>query len=456
MRGSLNGFRYLVLAAAWFGCESVVADPEDAAAMAVPTGIALHGDALPLRELLTVLAELEGINLLLSPDVSGTLSVQVDDVSAQSLMSTILSVSGLVQHREGELVWVGTQEEARRNALWQPLQAEVIPIRHREASTLVELLRGLSHSDAGLLSERGRISADVRQNTVLVSDSAQRVEAVKALLQRLDQSEQQVLIESRIVIAREDFNRQLGARFGVNRLGALDGSSSWALAASLDATGSETAELAQRLNVNLPVSNAVRQALSVLTANHQLDIELSAMESEGQGQVISRPRVVAANQQEAFIQQGVEVPFESVQAGNQTGAVNIEFKQAALELRVRPLILSDERVQLTLAIKQDTVGEIFQTGRGGTVPSIDTRQVSTQVVMAAGQTLVLGGIFQSQHNQVQSGVPGLGGVPFLGRLFSRRGEDDQRRELLVFVTPTILPSTALDLSHDIQYDHEQR
>jgi len=168
------------------------------------------------------------------------------------------------------------------------------------------------------------------------------------------------------------------------------------------------------------------------------------LESQGHGQVISRPRVVAANQQEAFIQQGVEIPFESVQGGAQGGAVNIEFKQAALELRVRPLILSQDRVQLNLSVKQDTVGEIFQTGRGGTVPSIDTRQVNTQVVIAAGETLVLGGIFQSQHNQIRSGVPGLSEVPFIGRLFSRRGDDDQRRELLVFVTPTILPAGEVD------------
>ena len=406
--------------------------------------IALHGEALPVREVLGVLAEIEDINLLLSSQVDGHISIRVDEASPRALMALVLRVSGLVQQQHGDLVWVGTVEEAQRNERTQPLRSEVIAVEHREAATLIELVSNLSHSDAGLLSERGRISADVRQNAVLVSDAPDRVDAVMALLARLDRSEQQVLIESRIVVAREDFNRQLGARFGINRVLNGDALSGWRSAASLEALQGGSTDLSDLLSVNLPASAAVRQALTVMTGHHQLDLELSALESQGHGQVISRPRVVAANQQEAFIQQGVEIPFESVQGGVQGGAVNIEFKQAALELRVRPLILSQDRVQLTLSVKQDTVGEIFQTGRGGTVPSIDTRQVSTQVVIAAGETLVLGGIFQSQNNQIRSGVPGLSEVPFIGRLFSRRGEDDQRRELLVFVTPTILPADAVD------------
>lgn len=410
--------------------------------------IAVHGDALPLRDLLTLLAEIEGLNLVVSPQVTGQIGLQVDEIAAGALMRSVLQMSGLVQQQHGDLVWVGTPEEAHRNERTQPLRSEVIAVQHREAATLIELVSSLSHSDAGLLSERGRIAADVRQNAVLVTDASDRVDAVMALLARLDQSEQQVLIESRIVIAREDFNRQLGVRFGANRLldeGPLSG---WTSAASLEALQSSSADLSDRLSIDLPATAAVRQALTVMTANHQLDLELSALESEGHGQVLSRPRVVAANQQEAFIQQGVEIPFESVQGGAQGGAVNIEFKQAALELRVRPLILSQDRVQLNLSIKQDTVGEIFQTGRGGTVPSIDTRQVNTQVVIAAGQTLVLGGIFQAQRNQIESGVPGLRTVPFIGRLFGRRGEDDQRRELLVFVTPTILSTGEVDWRDD--------
>ena len=414
--------------------------------------IAVHGDALPLRDLLTLLAELDGINLVLSAQVAGQISLQVDEVAPGALMRSVLQMSGLVQQRHGDLLWVGTPEEAHRNERTQPLRSEVIAVQHREAATLIELVSSLSHSDAGLLSERGRITADVRQNAVLVTDASDRVEAVMALLARLDRSEQQVLIESRIVIAREDFNRQLGVRFGVNRLLGEGSLSGWASAASLEALQSSSADLSDRLSIDLPATAAVRQALTVMNAHHQLDFELSALESEGHGQVLSRPRVVAANQQEAFIQQGVEIPFESVQGGAQGGAVNIEFKQAALELRVRPLILSQDRVQLNLSIKQDTVGEIFQTGRGGTVPSIDTRQVNTQVVIAAGQTLVLGGIFQAQRNQIQSGVPGLRTVPFVGRLFGRQGEDDQRRELLVFVTPTILSAAEVDLRGDGYYD----
>jgi type IV pilus assembly protein PilQ len=192
-----------------------------------------------------------------------------------------------------------------------------------------------------------------------------------------------------------------------------------------------------RYQVNLPAANASAATIgmSFLTDNLILDLELSALESEGEGEVISTPRVITANQAEAFIQQGVEIPFEE---STSSGATSVQFKEAVLELRATPLITPDNRVQLELAIKQDTVGEIFQTARGGSVPSIDTRELNTTVLVNNGDTVVLGGIFQDEKSSSEDKVPWLGDVPYLGSLFRRRANSTKKRELLIFVTPTIV------------------
>ena len=193
----------------------------------------------------------------------------------------------------------------------------------------------------------------------------------------------------------------------------------------------------QRYSVNLPApsSTAGTIGISFFTGNFLLDLELSALEAEGEGEVISTPRVVTANQHEAFIQQGVEIPYEQ---STSSGATSVQFKEAVLELRTTPLITPDNRIQLELEIKQDTVGEIFQTSRGGSVPSIDTRELQTSVLVNNGETVVLGGIFQDEHNRTEDKVPYLSSIPGLGNLFRRRTNENKKRELLIFVTPTIV------------------
>ncbi|MFU8876548.1 MAG: type IV pilus secretin PilQ, partial [Wenzhouxiangellaceae bacterium] len=287
----------------------------------------------------------------------------------------------------------------------------------------------------------------------------------------LDRPVRQVLIESRIVIARSTFNHELGVRFGAstnqnvrNNILSLSGS-----AAANDqmnnislvrrqflnqrsgrpgffpdgsisdnevtfgTDGIAVPRLADRLNVNLPVADpAGVLGLSFLSDNFLVDLELSALEAQGDGEVISTPRVITANQNEAFIRQGVEIPFQEATA---SGATNVEFKEAVLELRVTPLITPDNRVQLNLNVKQDTVGEILTPGLE---PSIDTREVQTSLLVDNGQTVVLGGIFQEERNFNTSKVPMLGDVPVLGALFRRRITEDEKRELLIFVTPNIL------------------
>ncbi|MEM7053814.1 MAG: type IV pilus secretin PilQ, partial [Pseudomonadota bacterium] len=361
----------------------------------------------------------------------------------------------------------------------EPLRTVMIPVSYANSNALAELI--IASSDvggegAGLLSDRGSVTLDERTNTLLVTDTAENIENIRALVAELDRPVRQVRIESRIVIARSNFNHELGVRFGAsgsfnvnNNLLSLSGSnqatdrlSNAGLARrqflgqrpgrptlvpdadppdedgfiEIGTDGIAIPTLADRLNVNLPVANpAGAFGISFLADNLLLDLELSALEAQGEGEVISSPVVITANQSEAFIQQGVEVPFEQ---STTAGATAVEFKDAVLELRVTPLITPDNRIQLDLAVKQDTVGEIFETGRGGSVPSIDTRELATNVLVENGQTVVLGGIYEETRNFNTTKVPVLGDVPVLGALFRRRATEDQKRELLIFVTPNIL------------------
>ena len=263
-----------------------------------------------------------------------------------------------------------------------------------------------------------------------------------------DYAVKQVQIESRIVIASSEFAHELGVRFGVTYLHqgsnigviAADGNAADTINPAINPRDDGLLDIPgypNRYQVNLPspTQNAATLGLSFLTGDVILDLELSALEAEGEGEVISTPRVVTANQAEAFIQQGVEIPYEQATS---SGATAVQFKEAVLELRVTPLITPDTRFQMELGVKQDTVGEIFQTSRGGSVPSIDTRELETTVLVANGDTVVLGGIFQDENASKEEKVPWLGDIPGLGVLFRRRANESKKRELLMFVTPTIV------------------
>jgi type IV pilus assembly protein PilQ len=319
----------------------------------------------------------------------------------------------------------------------EPLQTVLIPINYSNAADLVTLIQESTNqvdAEYGLLSERGSVTMDERTNTILLTDTAERIIEIQELITELDYAVRQVQIESRIVVASSEFAHELGVRFGVTYLHA--GSNIGVIAA--DGAAADTVNPAinprddglldlptypNRYQVNMPApsANAATLGLSFLT--------------EGEGEVISTPRVVTANQAEAFIQQGVEIPYEQ---STSSGATAVQFKEAVLELKVTPLITPDNRVQMDLNIKQDTVGEIYQTSRGGSVPSIDTREIETQVLVANGDTVVLGGIFQDESASKEEKVPYLGDIPGLGYLFRRRANESKKRELLIFVTPSIV------------------
>ena len=452
--------------------------------------ITLNFQDIPVRSVLSLIADISDLNIVVSDSVSGNLTLRLTNVPWDQALDIVLETRNLAMRESGNVRWVAPTGEiaareqqilrarAERETL-EPLRTIMIPVSYADAGAMAELIRssraasGGEGGGAGLLSERGSVTIDQRTNTLLVTDTASQIDRVQNLVAELDRPVRQVLIESRIVIARSDFNHELGVRFGVsgaenagNQLITIGGSAeandrmaNVGLARrellnqrpgrpvfvpeadpddiiEVGTEGIAVPTLEDRLNVNLPVgSPAGALGISFLASNFLLDLELSALEAQGEGEVISTPRVITANQNEAFIQQGVEIPFEE---STNSGATNVEFKEAVLELRVTPLITPDNRVQLQLAIKQDTVGEIFQTGRGGSVPSIDTRELGTSVLVENGQTVVLGGIFQEERNFNTTKVPMLGDLPVLGTLFRRRATNDEKRELLIFITPNIL------------------
>ncbi|MFO7764582.1 MAG: type IV pilus secretin PilQ [Wenzhouxiangellaceae bacterium] len=445
--------------------------------------ITLNFQDIPVRSVLSLIADISDLNIVVSDSVGGSLTLRLTNVPWDQALDIVLETRNLAMRESGNVRWVAPADEiaareqqilrarSERETL-EPLRTVMIPVSYADAGALAELIRSSTAvsgdgggAGAGLLSERGSVTIDQRTNTLLVTDTASQIDRVQDLVTELDRPVRQVLIESRIVIARSSFNYELGVRFGVSGSGSLDnnllsiGGSAEAtdrmsnvglnrrqllgqrpgrptLLPGEDGGGIAVPALDDRLNVNLPVANAAGAfGISFLASNYLLDLELSALEAQGEGEVISTPRVITANQNEAFIQQGVEIPFEEATT---SGATNVEFKEAVLELRVTPLITPDNRVQLNLGIKQDTVGEIFETGRGGSVPSIDTRELGTSVLVENGQTVVLGGIFQEERNYNTTKVPMLGDVPVLGTLFRRRATNDEKRELLIFITPNIL------------------
>ena len=427
------------------------------------TKVTFNFQDIPVRSVLQLIADVSDLNIVVADNVTGNLTLRLTNVPWDQALDIILDARNLDKRQNGNVIWIAPTSDiaAREQELLQaaqdrrelePLITSMISVNYASAEALKTLIEESAQTSAdaenGLLSPRGSVSIDARTNTLLVTDTADRVEAIQDLVAELDRPVRQVQIESRIVIASSDFSHELGVRFGVTAL--HQGSN--ILAVTGTSQGANTLNpavnprddglvdlpiLPNRYNVNLPTTQPGGGSigLSFLTGNWLIDLELSALEAEGEGEVISTPRVVTANQTEAFIQQGVEIPYEEATS---SGATSVQFKEAVLELRVTPLITPDNRVQLDLNVKQDTVGEIFETARGGSVPSIDTRELATSVLVNNGETVVLGGIFQDESTRSEDRVPYLSSIPGVGALFKRKANSTQKRELLIFVSPTIV------------------
>lgn len=407
--------------------------------------ISLDFQDVPVRQVLQIIAQVNGFNLVTTDTVSGNVTISLSGVPWDQALDMILKIRGLDKRLEGNILLIAPSEEltARETLALQSKQqvqslAELksanISVNYARADELAEILKS---SDGGILSTRGTVSVDNRTNTLLIRDTQESIDEARTVILALDIPVKQVLIESRMVTVRDNVDEQLGVRWGFTG-NTSDGAVSGSLqGANIANGGTVPGELTDRLNVNLPVANAAGrigfQIASLLDGNI-LDLELSALESENKGEIIASPRITVANQQEAYIEQGTEIPF--VQSTS-SGATSVEFKKAVLSLRVTPHITPDNRIILNLVVTQDTRGDTVSTSTGPAV-AIDTQEISTQVLVENGETIVLGGIFQQISTNDVTKVPLLGDLPFIGKLFTSTGKREEKRELLIFVTPKII------------------
>ncbi|MBT8109045.1 MAG: type IV pilus secretin PilQ [Gammaproteobacteria bacterium] len=428
--------------------------------------LTLNFQDIETRAVLQLLAETSGKNIVVSDTVQGNVTLRLRNVPWDQALDIVMTTKGLDMRQNGNVIMVAPAEEiaARETAdleaqlaiaELEPMYSEFLQVNYAKAADLAALIGG--GGEGTLLSDRGTIAVDDRTNTLLIQDTAERLQNIRRMVRTLDIPIKQVLIESRIVIVNDDFSRDLGVRLGVTAYN--ENSTDGVTVISGSGVGTDTMinsaldnladpgngtifpidlpELNNRYNVSVPIADAAgRFSLAVLESDYLVDLELTALEAEGRGEIVSTPRVITANQKEARIEQGVEIPFQQAAS---SGATTVQFKKAVLSLTVTPQITPDNNIIMDLLVSKDNVGAVISTGGlGGTVPSIDTRQVQTQVLVADGQTVVLGGIYETERRETINKVPLLGDIPGVGHLFKSTQRINDKAELLIFVTPRIL------------------
>ena len=406
--------------------------------------ISLDFQDVPVRQVLQIIAQVNGFNLVTTDTVTGNVTISLSGVPWDQALDMILKIKGLDKRLEGNILLIAPTEEltARETQQLQskqqvaelaPLVSTNVQINYAKAQDLAAILKGTENS---ILTPRGSVAVDERTNTLLLRDTQTSVDEAKILVNALDIPIKQVLIESRMVTVRDNASESLGVQWGLSNTmsnGAVSGS----LTGADSIAGGVIPSIGDRLNVALPVSSpAGRIGIQIarLLDGTIIDLELSALESENKGEVIASPRITVANQHEAYIEQGTEIPY--VEATS-SGATSVEFKKAVLSLKVTPHITPDNRIIMDLVVTQDTRGDTVSTSTGDAV-AIDTQEISTQVLVENGETIVLGGIFQQSSSNDVRKVPLLGDLPFVGYLFKNSSEILEKRELLIFVTPKIL------------------
>jgi type IV pilus assembly protein PilQ len=412
--------------------------------------LSLNFQDIEVRSVLQLIADFTSINVVVSDTVSGSLTLRLKNVPWDQALDIILKTKGLGKRQNGNVMLVAPSEEiAAREKLeleaqaqiqeLEPLYSEFVQINYAKASDIAGLLIS---EQTTLLSDRGKATVDERTNTLLVQDTAKKLIDIRKLVARLDIPVRQVLIESRIVIANDDFAKDLGVKFGLSRNTSFPNNSNRAIIGGKQdgdtvvdtITGFEAPSGSgiEGLITDLGVANptgSLGLAIGRL-GDKLLQLELNAMEMEGRGEVISSPRVLTSNQKAAYIESGTEIPY---QEATSSGATNVQFKKAVLSLNVTPQITPDDRIIMDLVVNKDSVGQIFAN-----VPSIDTKEVATQVLVNNGETLVLGGIYERETLDEVDRVPFFGELPMIDWLFKTTRKSDDKSELLIFVTPKIV------------------
>ena len=421
--------------------------------------LSLNFQDIEVRAVLQLLADFTGLNMVVSDTVAGRITLRLKNVPWDQAMEIILKTKGLSMRRNDNVVLVApTEEIASREKLelesqqqileLAPLRSELIQVNYAKAADFAALLKSAENK---LISERGSVSIDERTNTLLVQDTAAKLSEIRALISELDIPVRQVLIESRIVIANNDFARDLGVKLGFGATTQGNGTSTGVVGGGLpgDLDGSTIGypgvEIPagsgnQGLLVNLPQTLAAGSggAVNLLlgkVGSYLLRLELSAMQQEGKGEIVSSPRVITSDQNEATIKQGVQIPY---QEATSSGATSVSFKDAVLELTVTPHITPDDRIIMDLLVKKDNPD--FTRAVLG-VPPVDTRELKTSVLVDNGETVVLGGVFERTKSKNIGRVPFFGDLPYVGWAFKQEQVQDENSELLIFLTPKILKDT---------------
>ncbi|MEQ8692563.1 MAG: type IV pilus secretin PilQ family protein [Pseudomonadales bacterium] len=422
--------------------------------------LSLNFQDIAVRSVLQLIADFTDMNLVASDTVSGNITLRLQSVPVDQALELILKTKGLDQRQVGNVLLVAPAaeiaareklelENQKQIAELAPLRTEFIQIRYASASELYALFSsGGSDEDSGkqLVSSRGSVIVDERTNSIIITDTADQLESFRRVIAQLDIPVRQVLIEARIVTANSTFSEQFGISWGG---GGFDGHGSdfYRFGGSAETLtelqnilvdGSGTISSPGDLIVDLGVSQAGATSigLGLTSPDFLIDLELSAIAADGHAEVVARPKVITADKSPAVIESGVEIPY---QEATSSGATSTSFKDAVLSLEVTPQITPDDRIIMELNVKQDTVGQVFNG-----VPSINTNEIQTEVLVDNGQTVVLGGIFQVDKNVSTTKTPFLGDIPYLGRLFKRTIERDDKQELLIFITPKIISDTITD------------
>ena len=423
--------------------------------------LSLNFQNVEVRAVLQVIADFTGFNFITSDTVGGNLTLRLKDVPWDQALDIILQTKGLDMRKNGNVVWIAPRDElATKEKLAlesqaqisdiEPVRTESFQLNYQKADAFQKIL---ADKDQRILSRRGSAVIDPRTNTLFVQDTPSRLEQVRALVRKIDVPVRQVMIEARIVQAADTFTRNLGARLGIidrarfQQLARQGRQPGYGRRLRLNATGFFTAQIAtpiptfnQTLGVNMPATGIGGRnpgVFSLILFNSNLtrflNMEVSALQADGKGKIISSPRVITADQVEAIIEQGTDIPY---QQATSSGATSVSFKKATLSLKVKPQITPDDNVIMDLNIHNDSKGEDTTAG-----PAINTKQITTNVLVQNGGTVVIGGIYTQTQIDQTTKVPVFGDLPYVGFLFRSNTKTDDRNELLIFISPRIMKST---------------
>ncbi len=425
--------------------------------------ISLNFQDIEVRAVLQLIADFTELNLVASDTVSGRITLRLHNVPWDQALELILKTRGLDKRQVGNVLMVAPAAEIAERERQQieankqiaelaPLQTEFIRIRYANAKDVVNLFGAGSEEGGSLISSRGSVIVDPRTNSLIVTETSSKLREIRDLIELVDIPIRQVMIEARIVIAQSDLEKELGITWGGGYLDSdlnsniFSASGDTANVVALNTAvinGTQPAvSYPGALLVDLGVSAATSGFAVGFTSNDLfLTAELSALEAAGRGEVVSQPKVITGDKQKATISSGTEVPYQESSAG---GASTVSFKEALLKLEVTPNITPDDRILLDLVITQDSVGDLVPSGSGGVIPAIDTTELTTQVLVGNGETIVLGGVFRTEDLESVTKVPFFGDIPYVGALFRNTSISKTKTETLIFITPRILADTLLD------------